>query len=49
MFGTIENIDVFRVMDLVGVKKEDQLQCLDLVQAVRGEVMKDQQLKKAKK
>ena len=46
VFGSIENIDVFKVMELVGVKKEDQLHCLDLIQAVRGEAMRDKQLKK---
>ena len=49
MFGSIENIDVFKVMEIVGIKKEDQLHCLDLIQGVRGAVMADKQLKRAKK
>lgn len=45
-FGAIETIDVFKIMDLVGIKKEDCLYCLDLIQNARSEVMVNKQLNK---
>lgn len=36
MFHVNENIDPFKVMDLLGVT--DQLYCLDLIQSARNEV-----------
>jgi len=45
VFNTIENIDAFRVMDMVGIKEEDQLSCLDLIQHARNEVMRIKLLK----
>jgi hypothetical protein len=48
VFSSIENVDVFKVMELVGIKKEDQLYCLDLIQLVRGEVMRLKFLKEKK-
>jgi len=49
VFGEIENVDIFRVLELVGIKKEDYLYCLDLVQSARGEVTTNKQLKKGVK
>jgi len=49
MFGSIENLDVFIIMDMVGIGSDERLYCLDLVQGAKGEVMKDKQLKKGKK
>jgi len=49
MFGAIENLDVFIIMDMVGIGSDERLYCLDLVQGAKGEVMKDKQLKKGKK
>lgn len=43
VFNVIENIDPFKVMDLLGVK--DQLYCLDLIQSARNEVMEIKRLK----
>jgi hypothetical protein len=40
VFGSIENIDVFKVMDLIGIKPADQLHCLDMIQAARNEVLR---------
>jgi len=45
VFNTIKNIDAFRVMDMVGIKEEDQLSCLDLIQHARNEVMRIKLLK----
>ena len=49
IFGAIENMDAFKIMDMVGIKQEERLYCLDLVQGARSEVMRDKQLKKGKK
>jgi len=49
VFGSIENLDAFKVMDLVGIKPEDQLHCLDLIQSARGEVMTNKQAKRDSK
>jgi len=46
MAGIIENLDVFKIMDMVGISQEDRLYCLDLVQGAKSEVMKDRQFKK---
>jgi len=40
MFNSIENIDVFKIMELVGIDDRDRLYCLDLIQPVRNEVMR---------
>ncbi len=40
MFNSIENIDPFRIMKMVGVHKDDRLFCLDLIQVTRNEVMR---------
>lgn len=40
MFNSIENLEPFRIMRMVGVYKKDRLFCLDLIQAVRNEVMR---------
>lgn len=37
VFNALENIDPFKVMDMLGVK--DKLYCLDLVQTARNEVL----------
>jgi len=39
VFSTIENIDVFKIMRMIGIAKKDRLYCLDLVQLARNEVM----------
>jgi len=49
IFGAIENLDAFRIMDMIGIKKKDQLYSLDLIQSAKGEVMRHKQLKKGKK
>jgi len=49
VFGSIENLDAFKVMGLVGIKPEDQLHCLDLIQSARGEVMTNKQAKRDSK
>jgi hypothetical protein len=36
----MENIEPFRIMRLVGIKKEDRLFCLDMIQAARNEVLR---------
>lgn len=46
VFNVIENIDPFKIMDLVGIK--DQLYCLDLIQSARNEVMEIKRLKVTK-
>jgi hypothetical protein len=38
-----EGIDPFRIMKMVGVRKEDRLYCLDLCQHARSEAMKVKQ------
>jgi len=40
VFNTIENIDVFKIMELIGIEDRDRLYCLDLIQTVRNEVMR---------
>jgi hypothetical protein len=40
VFNSIENIDPFRIMKMVGVHKDDRLFCLDLIQVTRNEVMR---------
>lgn len=45
MAGIIKNLDVFKIMDIVGIMPEDRLYCLDLVQGAKSEVMKDKQFK----
>ena len=40
VFGMIENVDVFRIMKLVGIKQEDQLFVFDLISSARNEVLK---------
>jgi hypothetical protein len=49
MFGAIENQDAFKIMDTLGIKPDERLYCLDLIQAAKGEVMRDKQIKKVKK
>jgi len=33
-------MDIFKLMELVGIQKEDTLYCLDLVQFAKSEVMR---------
>ena len=40
VFNVIENIDPFRIMKMVGIHKDDRIQCLDMIQGARNEVMK---------
>jgi len=47
-FGTIEGIDVFKIMALVGIKEIDILYCLDSIQYARNEVLKMQQEEREK-
>jgi len=46
MAGIIENLDIFKIMDIVGIMPEEHLSCLDLVQGAKNEVMKARQLKR---
>lgn len=48
VFGMIENIDPFRVMDLVGIIEDEKLFCLDLIQNAQSEVMRANNAKKKK-
>lgn len=43
VFNVLENVDPFKIMDMVGVK--DHLYCLDLIQSARNEVMEIKRLK----
>ncbi len=45
MFGPIENPDIFSVMELVGIERENQLFCIDLVNIARIEVLKTREVK----
>jgi len=45
-FGAFENIDPFRVMELVGIKEDEKLYCFDLISKARSEVLKARQAKK---
>ena len=45
MFGPIEQPDIFELMKLIGIKKEDQLLCFDLVNTARNEVLKSKEVK----
>jgi len=40
MFGSIENQNIFTIMDLTGINKIDQLFCLDLINITRSEVLR---------
>jgi len=44
VYGNIENMDVFKVMDLFGV--DDQMRCLDLISYARSKVMQRKMEKK---
>lgn len=44
VFNVIEN-DPFKIMDMIGIEKDDRLFCLDLIQGARNEVLKVQQEK----
>ena len=41
----IEGIDIFKIMNLIGIKKTDRVICLDNIQYARNEVMKAKQQK----
>jgi len=45
----IEGINVFEIMDLIGIKNDDKLYCLDSVQYARNEVMKVKQRERENK
>ena len=45
MFGTIEQPDIFELMRLIGIKKEDHLFCFDLINNARNEVLKAREVK----
>jgi len=45
MFGLIEKPDIFKIMGLVGIEKEEQLHCFDLINHVRNEVLKSREVK----
>ena len=36
----IENINTFQIMELVGIRNDEKLFCLDLIQYARSEVMR---------
>jgi len=38
VYGMIENIDPFKIMELVGIKEDEKLFCLDLIQNAKSEV-----------
>ncbi len=42
VFNTIENIDPFKIMDLLEIK--EQMHCLDLIQSARNEVLEVKRL-----
>lgn len=39
MFGMIERPDIFELMRLIGIEKEDHLFCFDLINNARNEVL----------
>ena len=43
VFNVLENVDPFKIMDMLGVK--DQLYCLDLIQSARNEVLEIKRLR----
>jgi len=45
MFGPIEQPDIFELMRLMRIIKEDQLFCFDLVNTARNEVLKSKATK----
>ena len=45
MFGLIEKPDIFKIMGLVGIEKEEQLHCFDLINNARNEVLKSREVK----
>lgn len=47
MFNSTGNIDTLKIMDMVGIEKEDQLFCFDLIQAARNEVLYERSIKNA--
>jgi len=48
VFGVIENIDPFKVMNLVGIEDDEKLFCLDLIQNAKSEVTRSKNAKKGK-
>ena len=48
VFGVLENIDPFHVMELVGIQENGKLFCLDLIQNARSEVMRAKNAKNKK-
>lgn len=38
VFNSVEHVDPFVIMDMVGIRKKDQLWCLDLINGARNEV-----------
>jgi len=43
--GQIEKLDVFKIMELVGIKEDEQLYCFDLINHARNEVLKSREVK----
>ena len=48
VFGMIEHIDPFQIMDLVGIQENEKLFCLDLIQNAKSEVMRARNAKTKK-
>jgi hypothetical protein len=45
VFNVLENIDPFKIMGAVGIRTEDHIYCLDLIQAARNKVLEIKRLK----
>ena len=45
IFGSIERLDMFKIMGLVGIEKEEHLYCFDLINHARSEVLKSREAK----
>lgn len=45
MFGQIEKPDIFELMRLTGIEKENHLFCFDLINNARNEVLKAREVK----
>ena len=45
MFGPIEQPDIFELMRLIGIEKEEHLFCFDLINNARNEVLISREVK----
>ncbi len=46
VYNSLDNICPFTVMKMIGIKKQDHLYCLDIIQSVRNEVLRVQNIKR---